>query len=270
MPCWLFIPKPVQRRKSIHGRRIVHLYLLNTDVTVDINKLPIEHLALIIGAVIVLVAIVFFNGFFFKFGEKEMNIGGILRLLEKRDKDTLLKENLKKYADDVDHEVTANLYDLVEELEGSLEPPLAIGEHCYFSYEKFSGIVKSELYRRIRRNNLWEKLSESGRDKYINTALLDIEKRYKLLGEKASLVKCGDTYAEFPAIKEAIRSVLNKYFNGVVEILVKGMKKKIEEYERVKHGFRTAAARKICCDDCIAKNQSRIEKLNGMSGRGNK
>ena len=238
---------------------------MNTDVTVDVNKLPIEHLALIIGAAIVLVAIVFFNGFFFKSGEKEMNIGGILRLLEKRDKDTLLKENLKKYTDDIDHEVTANLYDLVEELESNLEPPLAIGEHCYFSYEKFSAIVKSELYRRIRRNNLWEKLSESGRGKYINTALLDIEKRYKLLREKASLVKCGDTYAEFPVIKEAIRSVLNKYFDGVVRILVDGMKKKIEEYESKKTEFRTAEARKFCCDDCIAKNKARIKKLTGKA-----
>jgi len=242
----------------------MYLYLLDTGVTVDINNLPVLHLAIIVGAFIILAAIVFFNGFFFKSGEKEMNVGGILQLLEKRDKDALLKENLKKFTDDVDHEVKANLYDLVEELEGNLEPPLAIGEHCYFSYEKFSAIVKSELYRRIRRNNLWEKLSESGRDKYINTTLFDIEKRYKLLREKASLVKCGDTYTEFPIIKDAIRSVLNKYFDGVVDILVTGMKKKIEKYEETKKEFKTAGARKICCDDCIAKNKLRIKKITGL------
>ena len=238
---------------------------MNTDVTVDVNKLPIEHLALIILAAIVLVAIVFFNGFFFKSGEREMNLGGILRLLEKRDKDILLKENLKKFTDDVDHEVTANLYDLVEELEGNLEPPLTIGEHCYFTYEKFSSIVKSELYRRIRRNNLWEKLSESSREKYITTLLYDIEKRYRLLREKANTVKCRDTYADFLTIKEAIRGVLNKFFDGTIKIIITGMEKKIEKYEETKKEFKTTEARRICCDDCIDKNKARIKKLTGKT-----
>jgi len=238
----------------------LYLYLLEANVTVDVNKLPIEHLILIISAALILVAIIFINGVSIRIGEKEMNLGGIFRLLAKKDEDMLLKESLKKFSDDVDHEVTANLYDLVGELEEHLEPPLVIGEHCFFTFDKFSAIVKSELYKRIRRNSLWEKLT-TGRTSYTNIILKDIETRYEQLQKKVSQVKCGDTYQEFSAIKNDVRNVLYRFFDGTVEILVKGMEKKIEEYEKAKPKFKTVAARKICCDDCIAKNQSRIKKL---------
>jgi len=243
----------------------MYLYLLDANIQMDVNAMPIEHLLIIVLSILVLVAIIFINGFSIKLGEKELNLGGIMRLLDKRDKDALLKESLKKFTDDIDHNVTANLYDLVEEIEDSLEPPLLQGDHCYFTFEKFSAIVKSELYKRIRRNNLWEKLTEFSRDRYINTILKDIEKRYSQLQEKAKQVKCGDTYAEFGEIKEAIRGVLIRFFNGTAGILIEGMEKKIEEYEKKKTEFKTVAARKICCDDCIAKNQSRIKKLQGVS-----
>lgn len=241
----------------------IHLYLLETNVNVDVDKLSIEHLLIIVISLLAFTTIVLLSGFSLKLGEKEINIGGVQRLLAKRDKDTLLKEALKKYTDDIDHEITANLYDLVEELEDHLGPPLIMGEHCYFTFEKFTSLVKSELYKRIRRNNLWEKLSDAGRERYIATILRDIEKRYVLLQAKVKQVKCGDTYAEFTDIKEAIRSVLIKFFDGTAEILIAGMEKKIEKYEKTKEEFKTAAARKICCDDCIEKNKGRINKLTG-------
>lgn len=244
----------------------MHLLLLyflstNTNINVDVDKLPIEHLLIIVLSILVFIVIIFTNGFSFRLGDKEINIGGVLRLLAKRDKDTLLKESLKKFSDDVDHEVTANLYDLVVDIEDNLEPNLMMGEHCYFTWEKFSSIVKSELYKRIRRNNLWVKLTEFGREKYINQILSDIGRRYKLMQEKASQVKCGDKYLDFTEVKPAIRDILFKFFDGTVEILVNGMRKKIEKYEKTKPEFKTAEAKKICCDDCIEKNQARIDKL---------
>jgi len=246
---------------------LYYLSLLDITATVDVNKLSVEHLVIIIIFFLALITVVMINGFSLKLGEKEINIGGIQHLLVKRDKDTLLKESLKKYTDDVDHEVTANLYDLVEELEDHLEPPLILENHCYFTFEKFSSIVKSELYKRIRRNNLWEKLSDAGRDRYIVAILRDIEKRYAILQAKAKQVKCEDTYAEFSEIKDAIRNVLIKFFDGTIDILVAGMEKKCEKYESTKPEFQTVAARKICCDDCIAKNQLRIKKLTGTAGK---
>jgi hypothetical protein len=233
---------------------------LNADITVDVNKLPIEHLLIIVLSIMALVAIIFTNGFSIRLGEKEINIGGIFRMLAKKDEDMLLKEGLKKFSDDVDHEITANLYDLVGMLEELLEPPLVIGEHCYFTFEKFSSIVKSELYKRIRRNSLWEKLI-AGKNIYTTAILKDIETRYDQLQKKVSHVKCGDSYKDFSDIKDDVRNVLFRFFDGTVEILVKGMEKKIEEYEKAEPKFKTIAARKICCDDCIAKNRLRIKKL---------
>jgi len=241
-------------------------YLLSTNVNVDVDKLPIEHLLIIVLSLLIFIVIIFTNGFSFRFGEKEINIGGVLRLLSKRDKDTLLKESLKKFSDDVDHEVTANLYDLVEEIEDNLREPLIQGEHCYFTFEKFSSIVKSELYKRIRRNSLWEKLSDAGRDRYINTALKDIEKRYDQLQAKANHVKCGDSYADFSKVKGDIRNVLVQFFDHTADILIAGMEKKCEKYKSTKKEFKTKEAEKLCCDDCIEKNEMRIEKLKKTRG----
>jgi hypothetical protein len=41
------------------------------------------------------------------------------------------------------------------------------------------------------------------------------------------------------------------------------MRKKIEKYESAKPEFKTAEARKFCCDDCISKNKRYIEDLTG-------
>jgi len=232
-------------------------------VNVDVDKLSTEHLLIIIMSLLALVSIVLICGFSLKLGDKEINIGGVQRLLAKRDKDMLLKESLKKFSDDVDHEVTADLYDLVEELEDHLGEPLIQGNHCYFTFEKFSSIVKSELYKRIRRNSLWEKLSNAGKERYVTTILKDIEKRYDQLQAKANQVKCGDTYVDFAKIKGDIRNVLIQFFDNTVDILISGMEKKIEKYEKTKEEFKTAAAKKICCDDCIEKNKARINKLRG-------
>jgi hypothetical protein len=243
------------------------MYLLSTNVNVDVDKLPIEHLLIIVLSILVFLLIIFRNGFSFKLGEKEINIGGVSRLLAKRDNDTLRKEELKKYSDDVDHEVTANLYDLVEELEDNLEAPLTQGDHCYFTYEKYLSIVKSELYKRIRRNSLWEKLSDVGKERYINATLKDIERRYDQLQAKANLVKCADAYVNFSVIKGDIRNVLVQFFDRTADILIAGFEKKCEKYEKTKPEFKTAEARKICCDDCIDKNKERIIKLNKSRGR---
>ena len=241
----------------------MYLSLLDASVSMNVNEMATERLLIVAGFFLAIIALILINGFSIKLGDKEINIGVIKRYLVNREKDMLLKEALKKFSDDVDHEVNANLYDLVEDLEDQLVDPLIIGDHCYFTFEKFTSLVKSELYKRIRRNSLWEKLSDAGKDRYIAIILKDIGDRYETLRAKADRVKCGDTYAEFKVIKGAIREVLAKFFDGTSGILVAGMRKKILKYNASKKEFKTAEARKICCDDCIEKNKERIEKLTG-------
>jgi hypothetical protein len=224
--------------------------------------MPFEHLIVILLFFLVLVAVIFINGFSLKLGEKELNIGGIRRLLAQKDEDTLLKEKLKRFSDDVDHDIEADLYDLIDDLDSEIQR-LALSQHCYFTFEKLSSIVKKELEKRIRRNNLKEKLAESSKNKYVSSILRDVEERYELLRAKVGLLNCGESYADFNVVEAGFREVLGKFFDEAREILVSGMKKKIKEYEGSKAQFKTTAARKCCCDDRIAKNKTYIKNLIG-------
>ena len=242
------------------------LYLLQVSMNVD--NTPLENLIIIILALVIVAIIIIFHGIHIKLKESEINIGGMSRQFARRDNDVLQKEKLKKYSDDIDHEMMSNLFDLVEEIEEHFEHPLVQGQHCYFTFEKFSSILRNELYRRIRRNNLWEKITDAGKDLYISNIIRDVKIRYEALQANAKTVKCCDNYADFSDIKNYIRITLNKYFDRTAEILIAGYKKKIKKYEETKGEFKTVTARKICCDDCIARNQMRIDKLQILlSGR---
>jgi hypothetical protein len=238
------------------------MYLLQAAITADLGTMPFEHLIVILLFFLVLISVIFINGVSLKLGEKELNIGGIRRLLAKKDEDTQLKEKLKRFSDDVDHDIEADLYDLIDDLDSEIQR-LALSRHCYFTFEKLSSIIKRELEKRIRRNNLKEKLAESGKNKYVSTILRDVGERYDILRAKVGLLNCGESYAEFGAVKEGFRGVLDKFFDGAKGIMVSGMEKKIRKYEETKDRFKTPAARKFCCDDCIAKNKAYIKNLTG-------
>ena len=239
-------------------------YLLETNVNMNVHELPKDILLIIILSIVVIFTVVLFNGIHIKFKESEINLGGVYRQFAKRDKDIIMKEDLKKFSDDVDHDTVSNLYELVEEIEEHFEHPLVQGHHCYFTFEKFSSILRSELYKRIRRNNLWEKIIETGKEAYINNIIRDIKIKYEAFQANANSVKCCDKYANFTDIKNDIRAALEKFFNRTTEILIAGMKKKIKKYKESEGEFKTATARKICCDDCIDKNQKRIDKLEAL------
>jgi hypothetical protein len=236
------------------------MYLLQAGITMDVDKMPFEHLIAVLLFLLVVLGMVFINGVSFKIGDKEINIGGIRKLLAWKDEDTRLKENLKRFADDVDNEIEADLYDLIEDMDVRIERIL-LQEHCYFTLDKFSAIVKKELHKRVRRNNLKEKLSEDSIDKYVDKALKNVEERYELFQAKVASVKCEDKYSGFQDIKEAIRQELLQWAKEASNILIAGMKKKIAKYEDSKKNFKTPSARKFCCDDCIAKNKVYIERL---------
>jgi hypothetical protein len=235
------------------------MYLLQA-ISMDVDNMPFEHLIAILLFLLVALGLVFINGLAFKIGDKEITLGGILRLLAKKDEDTRLKESLKRFADDVDHETEADLYDLIEEMDTRIEGVL-LSAHCYFTLDTFSEIVREALYKRVRRNNLKERLSEESVEKYVEKVLKDIEERYELFLVKVSRVKCGDTYSGFRDIKESVRQELLRWAKETSNILVNGMEKKITKYEDSKKGFKTPEARKFCCDDCIAKNRMYIEHL---------
>jgi hypothetical protein len=239
-----------------------NMYLLQAAVTMDVARMPFAHLIAVLSFCAAAVTVVFINGFSLRLGEREINIGGIRRLLARKDEDTLLKEELKRFADDTDRETSADLLDLIEDLDAKIEA-LALSEHCYFTFEKFIAIFKRALEKRVWRNNLKEKLAGTSREKYAAALLREIEEKHELMYAKIALVKCGDSYRQFSAIKEKARELLGFFFADAVKILAAACRKKIAKYNEAKPRFKTQAARKFCCDDCIEKNKRYIEKLTG-------
>jgi hypothetical protein len=243
------------------------MYLLDANIDLDFTDMSFEKMLLLIAFGAFVIIIIVINGITLKWGDKEFNFGGMRKKLAKRDDDTLLKESLKRFSDDVDHETEADLYDLIEEMDGRIENVL-LGDHCYFTLDKFSAIVKKELYKRVRRNNLKDRLSEDSIEKYGDKILKDVEERYALFQAKVAGAKCGDQYSQFGKIKESVRQQILLWTTNARDILIRGMEKKITKYEATKDQFNMAGARKICCDDCIAKNKVYIERLKKTGNRG--
>ena len=100
---------------------------------------------------------VFYNGITFKLGEKSIDIGGLKKTFVNNRADVFTKERLKKQIDEVDEEMIADPFDLIDLMSARFEQIL-IDNHCRFTPDKFVGLIKKELIRRVRRNNLKVKL----------------------------------------------------------------------------------------------------------------
>ena len=178
----------------------MYLFLLQAGgVSMNVDKMKFENLALIVGVALIAIVLIFMYGITLKWGDKEIVIGGLKRLLAQRDDDTRVKDALKRFTDDVDKDITNQLYDLVEGMDFRLEK-LMVKEHCFFSFGEFIRLVQEALKKRIRRNNLKERMSVESREKYTDKILRDIKERYTAFQYKAANVQCGDTYADFDLI----------------------------------------------------------------------
>jgi hypothetical protein len=236
-----------------------------TGVTMVYNDLPLTHLFVLAGVIFFafgLVIVLFICGFSIKWGNKELVIGYLKHLLSKKDGDIRKKEELKRFSDDIDNDVTAQLYDLVDDMDDRLKK-LVAEEHCFFSFTEFIRLVQEALKKRIRRNNFKERMSDMSRERYVERILDSVRKRYEAFQYKTIGVKCGDTYKAFEAIEGAVKDEIKAFVHEAVDLLVIGMKKKIELYEAAKPEFKTADARKFCCDDCIVKNKVYIKNMTG-------
>ena len=238
------------------------MYLLETIITVDVNNLSHGQIAIGITGFVLIVAIIFISGLSIKTEKNSLNMGGIVRLLEKKDDDTLIKESLKKFSDSVDHEIEADLYDLIENIDDQIDNVL-VEKHCYFTMEKFSNLVKRELQKRVRRNNLREKLTEINREKYIDRVLKDVEERYALFQAKAIAASCGERYGDFITIRDLVRKEIGIFFDSAVLTLIEGMRKKRNQYKTEAPKFKTKSVRVFSCDIPDNKNRRYIESLTG-------
>jgi hypothetical protein len=214
---------------------------MNNGVSMALDQMKFENLALIVGFGMIVIILLFMRGITLKWGDKEVVIGGLKKLLAKKDEDIRLKDKLKRFSDEVDADVTSQLYDLVDTMDVRLEK-LAMSEHCPFSFDQFVEITQGELKKRISRNNLKERMAEESRENYIERIVHNIRERYAMFQYKAASVKCGDKYADFSIIEEAVKKEITGFVNDTIDILVAAMKKKIAKYEEVKPLFKTTEA----------------------------
>jgi hypothetical protein len=74
----------------------MYFFLLQAGVSIDVDQMKFENLALVVGAALIAIILVFMYGITLKWGDKEIVIGALKRLLAKKDEDTRLKEELKR------------------------------------------------------------------------------------------------------------------------------------------------------------------------------
>jgi hypothetical protein len=179
--------------------------------------------------------------------------------------DVFIKERLKKQIDEIDEEMGADLLNLVDAMNTQFEQIL-LGKHCWFTLDKFVGLIKKELIRRVRRNNLKVKLCGINKEKYILQIMTQVKEQYKVLQLKAADADCADLYTDFSQIEEAVREVIGAFFDETKRIVMSRIESKIKLYETAREEFKTAELRKQACETPLSKNRDYIKHLQEAAG----
>ena len=228
------------------------------------GNIPVYHMVFVSVILILLLFVVWTNGINLKLGSKEIHIGGINHKLAIRDKDIKIREQLKKQTDDIDREVLSSIEDVIDDTDYRMDEEFGDIEHCWFTFEKLTSILKTELYKRARRNNLKVRLCETSKEKYITKIMNNIKEKYELLQAKAKSAKCGDTYPDWSDVEQLIHKEVDTFFEEARQIEIKGMKEKIALYEFVQDKFNTKDLMQTSCIEPIIRNKEYIENLTNI------
>jgi hypothetical protein len=232
---------------------------------VFVKDLPLPALIIsvvVIGLVLLLMAVAaIFSGIHLKIAGHAIGIGGIRDILfKKRDEDRAIRENLKKEIDEIDHEARADMFDLVYTVGIDFEK-LLVDKHCHFSMDAFRDILKDELNKRVRRNNLKKKLVEQNVEQYIKSILTAVSEQYGTLQKKAVLAQCAEQYPDFSEIESGVKDILRKLFDDMKKALIKRCNEKIVQYEKTRKSFQDQNLAIEACDEPIERNRKYIEDL---------
>lgn len=188
-----------------------------------------------------IIVVVAFHGLHLKFGDKEFYLGGVMRRISKHDSDIRVREYLKATTDNIDKEIINNIEDVVDDICYHVDDYIPeLQEHCYFTVEKFTAIIRQELYKRIRRNNLKIKLTEQSKAKYIARIVNDVSDKYRALQSIAKQSKCGsELYPDFCEIENQVIKYVELFFDEARKSEIEGIKKKIELYNEYEKKFIT-------------------------------
>jgi hypothetical protein len=236
------------------------MYLLN-GVNADFTDMPFNNLLLIIGFLIVVLLFISLVGINLKWGDREINIGGLWKRMSKKDDDEEIKERLKKVMDGIDEDMKADLYDLNDEI--SYETRNIYQGVCYFPAEKMADIVKSVLDKRVDRNKLTEKLSDTKRSSYIQDIKKNVREKYTFFYRMSKETVCKDIYPTPDEILGKLDALVDKWDLDSRAIIIKRKIEKIGIYKDSQEGFKVQRYRQKFCLDKIRDN---IKYIRGMGG----
>jgi hypothetical protein len=219
----------------------------------------------VLGAVVFLLL----RGFKGKFGPVE--IGGLREELDsklemaKKEEANIRDDNdlgaeLKKFMDEVDENLHADLIAKIEEIDKKIIE-LFIGSECEFPVFRFISSIKKELYSRVNYNDLKNKLKASKRDAYIKRIKDDIRNEYDHTYRLTLNLNCGIKYLSFDIVEHQIFAAVDWVLADFIKILKARLEEKISKYKEDMPLFKTEVRRIRHVDIPLKRNQDYLSAL---------
>jgi hypothetical protein len=227
-------------------------------------------LTLIIFAVLGVIVFLLLRGFRGKFGLVE--IGGLReeldgKIKEVKEEEAKIREDndlgaeLKKFTDEVDENLHADLIAKIEEIDKKVISFFA-GSECEFPVFRFMGSIKKTLYNRVNYNDLKNRLKTSGRDAYIKRLKDDIRNEYDHTYRLTLNIKCGLKYPEFSVVEQQLFSAVDWVMAEFLRILKFRIEEKIARYKEKQALFKTEIRRIKHVDIPLKRNLDYLAALN--------
>jgi hypothetical protein len=220
---------------------------------------------------VVLCAVVFLllRGFKGKFGPLE--IGGLReeldnKIKETKEEETKIREDndlgieLKKFMDEVDENLHADLIAKIEEIDRKVNE-FFIDSECEFPIFRFMNSIKKEFYNRVNYNDLKNRLKTSSRDAYIKRLKDDIRNEYDHTYRLTLNLKCGLKYPSFSIVEQQLFSTVDWVIAEFLKILKTRIEEKIAKYKGDQPLFKTENRRIKHVDVPLKRNQDYLAAL---------
>jgi hypothetical protein len=167
---------------------------------------------------------------------------------------------LKKFTDEVDTNLHADLIAKIEEIDQKVNAFFA-GSECEFPVFRFMGAIKKELYNRVNYNDLKNKLRTSSRDVYIHRLKDDIRHEYDHAYRMTLNLKCGLKYPPFSALEQQIFGAVDWVMAEFLRIEKHRILEKIAKYKETQPLFQTEIRRIKHVDIPLKRNQDYLTAL---------
>ncbi|MDR0604773.1 MAG: hypothetical protein LBG80_10765 [Bacteroidales bacterium] len=237
-----------------------------------LSRLPLYgwiFLTIIIFVALGVLVFLLLRGFKGKFGPLE--IGGLREELDSKIKEAKEEEaniredndlgiELKKFMDEVDENLHADLIAKIEEIDKRVIE-FFVGSECEFQGFRFISSIKKELYNRINYNDLKTRLKTSGRDAYIKRLKNDIRNEYDHIYRLTLNLKCGLKYPDFSIVEQQLFSTVDWVIAEFIRLLKSRLEEKIAKYKEIRPLFKTETRRIKHVDIQLKRNQDYLSAL---------